>query len=267
MLTRFRVFWLVIAVVLPQLEVAATQRKLQIQSVQPDFAVGVLYIYGQGFAAGDEPIVSWMGEVIPSLLVADTEIHATIPPGTPPGSYLLVVTTGKSHIARDEFEVTLGAAGPRGDAGPRGPRGETGDPGPSGPPGPAGTTGQRLWNGEIVGGVFLTADGDYHPIPGSRLDIEVPSAPTDLLVSYFVPVALACHTTVGLLVLVDGELILVSRVSRMVGDPDFYREFQGTTGLPDIAPGPHTIELWARPVQPCVRTEFVGHVTAAILRR
>lgn len=83
-------------------------------------------------------------------LATSTRIEALLPPGVPPGTYLLTLTIGKYRDRKssdsegprgDEFWVTLGAQGPSGPQGIAGPAGATGQQGLAGPPGPAGPQG------------------------------------------------------------------------------------------------------------------------------
>jgi len=69
------------------------------------------------------------------------EIVAILPADIPAGDYRLLVTTGRRSRCRDEFDLTVAAAGIPGPPGPEGPQGPTGSPGPEGPQGAAGTVG------------------------------------------------------------------------------------------------------------------------------
>jgi hypothetical protein len=76
-----------------------------------------------------------------------------------PGAYVLRVAQGRRHRDKEkddnnnddmaQFDVTIGAAGPKGDkgdmgpAGPQGPAGPEGQRGPQGPAGPQGNTGPQ----------------------------------------------------------------------------------------------------------------------------
>jgi hypothetical protein len=144
-------------------------RSLSVSEVYVDFGPpDTLTIVGRNFGSSrlGEPVVT-LGEFGPLEIVSvDTEsfpdvIVAECPPWDPslphdpnsnpsicsPGSYLLMVSTGRNPWARAAFELTIGEAGPEGPQGPEGPpgpigpEGEPGAPGPPGPPGPQGEPG------------------------------------------------------------------------------------------------------------------------------
>jgi Collagen triple helix repeat (20 copies) len=108
-----------------------------------------LSILGRNF--GSHPAV-WLGgphgaiDELEVLSATDTSVLARLT-ATEPGTYLLVVASGRSDAKRYFYvDVAIGAAGAAGPVGPRGEPGEKGDkgrPGPSGPQGPAGMPGAR----------------------------------------------------------------------------------------------------------------------------
>jgi hypothetical protein len=117
-----------------------------------------LSILGTGF--GSRPSV-WLGgpagamESLEVLSSTDTALLVRLP-STEPGTYLLLVSTGRG-VGRhhDSVDVTIGgggAQGPSGPAGPTGPAGRPGPPGPTGERGPAGPAGPpgRLRDGSVT---------------------------------------------------------------------------------------------------------------------
>jgi Collagen triple helix repeat (20 copies) len=118
-----------------------------------------LSILGKNF--GSRPSV-WLGgsqgamNELEVLSATDESILAVLA-ATEPGTYLLVVSSGRGDGKRHfSVDITIGAAGAMGPAGPRGETGERGEkgdkvevvvkslqgqPGPAGPPGPPGPAG------------------------------------------------------------------------------------------------------------------------------
>jgi hypothetical protein len=128
-----------------------SSQQLVIGSASFDAATERLAVYGHNF--GTTPgVVSLNGFPLPALSWTSTFIEAGLSGATPPGTYLLTVSSGMGSVHFDTFNVTLGTVGPRGEpgapgapgppgaAGEAGAPGEKGDPGPPGPPGPAGTS-------------------------------------------------------------------------------------------------------------------------------
>ncbi len=103
-----------------------------------------LEIVGQNFGSGTPaPIVTLDERPLAVQTATGVEIVAFLPNALPPGTYLLVVSTGPAPLNRDTFNVTIGAVGPAGPAGPAGATGPTGPSGPAGPIGPAGPAGPQ----------------------------------------------------------------------------------------------------------------------------
>ena len=111
-----------------------------------------LTISGVGFGTAT-PGVQIPGAKLAVVSSSDTSIVATLPAGTLPGSYLLTVINGTTHLP-GLFVADIGPIqGPAGLVGPPGPQGAPGQPGamglpgapgaagPVGPAGPAGQTG------------------------------------------------------------------------------------------------------------------------------
>jgi len=110
-------------------------RKLTITEVfldNPETPTSITII-GERFSFGREPVVT-LGEVgaLPVHGVpTDTRIVALLPANLAAGDYRLSVSTGTGDAKNDEYDLTIGAAGPTGPMGPTGPAG------PAGPPDPA----------------------------------------------------------------------------------------------------------------------------------
>jgi len=134
------------ALAIPQVAIAAGKHPV-ISSVSADAGLVNLTINGSNFNGPKEVKVFISGNTTPLPVVSKTDkiLIALLPAGTLPGSYWIVVTTGKLKDAhdesQDEFFVTLGggAGGTPGPAGPPGPPGPPGADGAPGAPGPAGT--------------------------------------------------------------------------------------------------------------------------------
>ncbi len=122
-----------------------------------DIAVPTLQIYGNDLAFGGSPVVT-LGDFPDPLLIiepaTDQQIHAEAPPGLCDlsGDFLLTVATGTGQSKGAQYDLTVGASGPKGDTGAQGPKGdpgaqgpqgEQGAEGPAGPPGPTGDTGPQ----------------------------------------------------------------------------------------------------------------------------
>jgi Collagen triple helix repeat (20 copies)/IPT/TIG domain len=110
----------------------------------PDFAINPtqLTILGSSFGT-DRPLVSLDGLPLTVLSFTDTLVVASLPPSLTPGSYLLALSArDKTNQAfTSEFDVTLGAVGPKGDMGDRGLTGPQGNQGGQGVQGPQGSQG------------------------------------------------------------------------------------------------------------------------------
>ena len=111
-------------------------------------ANGLLTISGQNF--GMTPYSVLLGNIKLTVNTwSGTQIVATLPPDATPGTYPLVVYTGKV-LPFAVMAVTIGAQGLQGPQGPQGPigatgpqglKGDTGAQGPQGVPGSAGPQG------------------------------------------------------------------------------------------------------------------------------
>lgn len=109
-----------------------------------------LVIEGTGFGMGKPPKVTLGGIGLAVSLYTTTNIVATVPPGTDPATYSLLVTTYRAGNDQsgtlNDFSVTVGAVGaqgPKGDTGAQGPKGDTGATGATGAQGPKGDTGAQ----------------------------------------------------------------------------------------------------------------------------
>jgi hypothetical protein len=126
---------------------ALARSELTINRASVDEPSGYITIYGVEFGSG-EPDVALEGIPMAVVSHSETQIVIELPPGTPPGTYLLTVTRrdrgGPSRT--DDIDVTVGGQGPQGPEGPQGvpgppgPQGETGQQGPQGPGGSFGLT-------------------------------------------------------------------------------------------------------------------------------
>jgi collagen triple helix repeat protein/glycine rich protein len=104
-----------------------------------DSSIGMLTIDGASLPASPQVVLGTLPLVV--LAATASEIQAVLPPGIPPGTYLLVVTGTGKHPTSASFVVTIGAVGPQGPPGTDGAQGIPGPPGPDGPPGPPGPPG------------------------------------------------------------------------------------------------------------------------------
>ena len=109
----------------------AARPQVVIVSAETDFAIGRLFVRGTSFGT-TEPLIALNQVRLSVLSHTSVSIDALLPPGIPPGSYLLTVSYGAGVSDNDSFHVTIGAAGP---AGPKGDPGDPGEPGPRGEPG------------------------------------------------------------------------------------------------------------------------------------
>jgi hypothetical protein len=91
--------------------------------------------------SGKTPTVEFNETLLTVITATATQITATLPSHTPPGSYLVVVH--RSALAFDValFEIAIGVAGAQGPQGIQGPMGGFGPQGPPGPVGPQGNQG------------------------------------------------------------------------------------------------------------------------------
>jgi hypothetical protein len=153
--------------------------ELEIRSVYVDLDRSLVFIYGKHLDNGGFPIVTLGGTKLKVKSHTHDEIVATLGTNVQDGDHKLVVSTGHSSKCRDEYCLTIAAAGTEGPPGPKGdkgdpglpgvpgspgpqgppgtkgepgPKGDRGDTGPQGPPGPAGSSG-------IVGWVIVYSDG------------------------------------------------------------------------------------------------------------
>lgn len=112
-----------------------------------DAITTVLHVTGANFDRGTPSVtLGSLAKPLTLVNVTATQIDALLPPGIAPGGYLLTVIVArnadnKGETRSDEFWVTLGAEGPKGDSGPAGPQGPQGATGPQGPQGATGPQG------------------------------------------------------------------------------------------------------------------------------
>jgi collagen triple helix repeat protein/IPT/TIG domain-containing protein len=119
-------------------------KKPLIISVVPDFISNPTQLTIAGLNFGEtKPIVALDSIPVNVLTFSPTLVTVLIPSNTPPGDYLLKLTSTRNSDTNDaaEFDVTLGAVGPKGDKGDVGPQGPAGPVGPPGLPGPLGLPG------------------------------------------------------------------------------------------------------------------------------
>ena len=115
-------------------------------SVVPDFISNPTQLTIAGLNFGEtKPIVALDSIPVNVVTFTPTLVTVLIPPNMPPGAYLLKLTSTRNSDPNDaaEFDVTLGAVGPKGDKGDVGPQGPAGPVGPAGSPGPVGPQGPQ----------------------------------------------------------------------------------------------------------------------------
>lgn len=132
-----------IAVAAP-VQAQENQGQTVITSVDVDSTQKLMFIHGRNFSTqtGAAPVVS-VSEigVVVKTYGASTVVVELPPAFLQPGSYLLTLSTGPNLAQNDSFDVTLGAAGPKGESGAQGPQGPAGAQGPKGDPGAPGLKG------------------------------------------------------------------------------------------------------------------------------
>jgi hypothetical protein len=92
------------------------------------------------------PLVTLDSAILVVTGYSPTVVTALLPPGFRPGTYRLTLARNGDREKLVEFDVAIGAIGPKGDAGDPGPKGAPGTqglPGPQGPPGPQGIPGPQ----------------------------------------------------------------------------------------------------------------------------
>ena len=108
-----------------------------------------LTIMGENFGTL-KPTVTLDSIPLAVVSFGSTSVTALLPAGLTPGSYLLMLQRNGQKQNTAEFDVALGAIGPKrregrsgapGPAGPAGPSGPAGPVGPTGPQGPEGAPG------------------------------------------------------------------------------------------------------------------------------
>ena len=114
---------------------------LVVTAAAVDATQTTLFVEGRNFKADTRVVLGStpLGGV--TVNSTGTMVTALLPPGISAGSYLLHVSTTYGESRTAEFEVTMGAVGPRGPRGPEGPHGAIGPMGPQGVPGPVGPMG------------------------------------------------------------------------------------------------------------------------------
>lgn len=123
-----------------------------------------LLIVGEDFDFGS-PLEVSLGGFGPLAIASATatEIDALLPADLPAGDYLLTVSTGSGQSQNDEYDLTIGAVGPRGPQGIPGPPGPRGEQGPQGPPGEQGPPGPPAPVATCP--CFSQAEVDALPVP------------------------------------------------------------------------------------------------------
>ena len=159
--SRARLFSILCALALPSIASAAGLIE------RADASGDHLFIHGTGFGAFKTPLVSLAGQPLGVVAYSTTDIVATVPAATV-GSFRIDVHSFVNAFAgeRSSFDVTLGAAGPKGDTGSQGLQGVQGAPGAKGDPGAPGNPGVQGDPG---------AKGD----PGTKGDPGAPGAKGD----------------------------------------------------------------------------------------
>jgi hypothetical protein len=134
--------------VLPSAHAASSTKTLPIITTfaAADSGLTQMTIGGISFtgASGSTTIVTLGSNPTPLQVTAVTNMSLTVllPSGVQPGSYLMTVSTTNPQQT-DEFWVTIGAVGPKGDTGAQGPQGIQGPIGLMGPTGPTGAAGAQ----------------------------------------------------------------------------------------------------------------------------
>jgi hypothetical protein len=93
-------------------------------------------IFGENMDVGPGPLSVTLGastNVLNIISENPTVIEAELNETIPAGDYLLAVSRGIGKSQNDEYDLTIGAIGPKGLQGERGPSGEDGSPGIPGP--------------------------------------------------------------------------------------------------------------------------------------
>ena len=117
-----------------------------IDSAQVNLSDNTIAISGSNF--GDQlPAVSLNATSLVVTAFGPAKVQANLPVGLVPGSYRLVVTTGRDSSRVGSLDLTIGAVGPQG---PPGPPGTPGRAGPQGPPGVAGPAGPAVPGGLAI---------------------------------------------------------------------------------------------------------------------
>ena len=150
----------------PLLAVAASSAPA-VQSGIINYLTNAITLTGSNFEPGKtKPTVLFNGAALTVTSFSNTQIVATLPAGSRPGTFNLTVTNSSGNSV--EFDMTYGAIGPQGPAGPAGPTGAkepAGPTGPAGPQGPRGITGAPGAPGPAgangVGFSFLNAFDPY----------------------------------------------------------------------------------------------------------
>ncbi|MEX2660673.1 MAG: hypothetical protein WD227_02040 [Vicinamibacterales bacterium] len=190
--------------------------QLVITSAAGDALNGQIVINGVNFGADtgtatlqgiDLPIKHWT----PTQIIADYAIA-----GAPPGTYLLVVSKGPSTTQSDAFNLTLGAAGPKGDPGAPGPPGADGPPGPPGGqgiPGNLALAGQACPARQFVVGFDTGGNLVCAPMPEPlplRSTLMLCGA-SDRDVSAFIPTGVTLNVVAGCTPDGDTQALLITR--------------------------------------------------------
>lgn len=144
-----------------------------------------LTITGTNFGS-IKPVVMLDGLVLNIATFTPTVVVALLPAALAPGSYLLTLANASTNNPNDigEFDVTLGAVGPKGDkgdtgpVGPQGPQGPQGVSGPVGPQGPQGSSGLTGAQGPAgPSDLFVGRADSAGPLNDPGLDVVSVSVP------------------------------------------------------------------------------------------
>ncbi len=111
-----------------------------INSAQANLLTNTIAISGRNFG-NQQPVVNLDATSLVVTSFSPTAIQANLPAGLAPGSYHLVVGSGREFPRFGLLDVTIGSVGPGGPQGPAGPAGPQGSQGPQGSPGPQGVAG------------------------------------------------------------------------------------------------------------------------------
>jgi len=99
---------------------SAFAASLEVRGITADTTANLVTIKGVNLidATGHSPKLVLLGALqLPVVSASGDQIVASLPSGIAPGSYRLTVGYGAGNTQSDQFDLTLGAAGPQGPKG------------------------------------------------------------------------------------------------------------------------------------------------------